>query len=158
MKKFEEYTKSEKEAIVNKGGDAKTKLEKAYLEWREENRSAFTERQFNILVNSDPECYMTCDGLEDVKELINETICAGEFDELTEEEKAACEKACDICGLLTNRYSAGERYADGSLTINKGRDGKEYAWLMWSETIEAAVRVGDLYELSAKEINELLAD
>lgn len=69
MKKFNEYTKSEKENIIRKGGDKKRELEKACLDWLD--TLDLPEDVADIVHSTSPilELYGTCETIEDVIEL-----------------------------------------------------------------------------------------
>lgn len=68
MKKYTEYTKSEKEAIVKNGGDNKRELEKAFNDFIFENRNIIDIDVLAFINSCDPmiELYHTCGSLQEV--------------------------------------------------------------------------------------------
>ena len=76
---------------------------------------------------------------------------------LTANEAAAIRKAFDACDVYDLTYDdiIGYLY-DGTASINEARSGKAVAWVIWSETKQAAVYVDTFRELSKEEIEREL--
>ena len=76
---------------------------------------------------------------------------------LTKKEAVALKKAFEACDVydLTDDDIIGY-LDDGSASINEARNGKDVAWVIWSETKQAAVYVDTLRELSKEEIESEL--
>jgi hypothetical protein len=69
-------------------------------------------------------------------------------------------KAFDYCGVYTPEMTESDlkRYFDDDETLifSVGRNGRLYAWVMWSENIESCVDVETLEELSEEEVEKWL--
>ena len=76
---------------------------------------------------------------------------------LTADEAAALRKAFEACDVydLTDDDIRGY-LEDGTATINTCRNGRDAAWVVWSETKQAAVEVETLRKLSDSEIESEL--
>ena len=76
---------------------------------------------------------------------------------LTANEAAAIRKAFEACDVydLTDDDIRGY-LEDGTATINTCRNGRDAAWVVWSETKQAAVYVDTFRELSKEEIESEL--
>lgn len=74
MKKFEEYTKKEKETAINRGGDRKRDLDDALSLWLNYHSKEFTDHELEVIHTTSPlvEMFGTCDAVQDVKDLIKE--------------------------------------------------------------------------------------
>ena len=76
---------------------------------------------------------------------------------LTEKEAAAMKKAFEICDVYDLDDDDIMGYMDdGSASINETRSGKAVAWVIWSETKQAAVYVDTFRKLSNEEIKSEL--
>lgn len=76
---------------------------------------------------------------------------------LTEKEAAALRKAFEICNVYDLDDDDIIGYLDdGTASINEARSGKAVAWVIWSETKQAAVYVDTLQEMSKDEIEKEL--
>ena len=76
---------------------------------------------------------------------------------LTANESAALRKAFEACDVydLTDDDIIGY-LDDGTASINEARNGRDVAWVVWSETKQAAVYVDTFRELSKEEIEREL--
>ena len=76
---------------------------------------------------------------------------------LTEKEASALRKAFEACDVyaLTDEDIIGY-LDDGTASINEARSGKAVAWVIWSETKQAAVYVDTFRKLSNEEIKSEL--
>ena len=76
---------------------------------------------------------------------------------LTEKEAAALRKAFEACDVYDLDDDDIIGYLDdGSASINESRNGRDVAWVIWSETKQAAVYVDSFRELSKEEIESEL--
>ena len=76
---------------------------------------------------------------------------------LTANESAALRKAFEICDVYDLSEEDIMGYMDdGTASINEARSGKAVAWVIWSETKQAAVYVDTFRELSKEEIESEL--
>ena len=76
---------------------------------------------------------------------------------LTANEDKAIRKAFEICDVYDLTEENIKRYMDdGSASINEARNGRDVAWVIWSETKQAAVEVETLRKLSDSEIESEL--
>ena len=76
---------------------------------------------------------------------------------LTEKEADAMKKAFEICDVYDLDDDDIIGYLDdGTASINEARSGKAVAWVIWSETKQAAVYVDTFRELSKEEIEREL--
>ena len=76
---------------------------------------------------------------------------------LTEKEAAALRKAFEICDVYDLTEEDIQCYMDdGTASINEARNGRDVAWVVWSETKQAAVEVETLRKLSDSEIESEL--
>ena len=76
---------------------------------------------------------------------------------LTANESAALRKAfeaCDVYDLTDDDII--DYLDDGTASINEARNGRDVAWVVWSETKQAAVYVDTFRELSKEEIEREL--
>ena len=77
---------------------------------------------------------------------------------LTKDEIRASIEAFEDCNVYDLTIEDIERfYNDYTLTINTGRNGRDYAWVVWSENEQAAVDIETLERLTEKEIEEQFA-
>ena len=79
------------------------------------------------------------------------------MEKLTTKEEFAIKKAFKNCGILAIDEIRIDNYMeDGTATINKARNGRDVAWVIWSENNQSAVYIDTLEALSEQEIeNEL---
>ncbi len=76
---------------------------------------------------------------------------------LTDNEATAIRKAFDACDVYDLTYDDIIGYLDdGTASINEDRIGRDVAWVIWSETKQAAVYVDTLQEMSKDEIEKEL--
>lgn len=76
---------------------------------------------------------------------------------LTANEAAALRKALEACDVYDLTYDDIIGYLDdGTASINEARNGRDVAWVVWSETKQAAVYVDTFRELSKEEIEREL--
>ena len=76
---------------------------------------------------------------------------------LTANEAAALRKALEACDVYDLTYDDIIGYLDdGTASINEARNGRDVAWVVWSETKQAAVYVDTFRELSKEEIDREL--
>ena len=76
---------------------------------------------------------------------------------LTANEAAALRKAFDACDVYDLTHDDIIGYLDdGTASINEARNGRDVAWVVWSETKQAAVEVETLRKLSDSEIESEL--
>lgn len=76
---------------------------------------------------------------------------------LTEKEAAAIKKSFEICDVYDLTEEDIQSYLeDGTASINEARSGKAVAWIVWSDTKQAAVEVETLRKLSDREIESEL--
>lgn len=76
---------------------------------------------------------------------------------LTKKEAAAMKKSFEACDVYDLTYDDIIGYLDdGSASINTCRNGMDVAWVIWSETKQAAVYVDTLQEMSKDEIEKEL--
>lgn len=76
---------------------------------------------------------------------------------LTKKEAVAMKKAFEACDVYDLTYDDIHGYLeDGTASINEARSGKAVAWVVWSETKQAAVYVDTFRMLSDEEIESEL--
>lgn len=76
---------------------------------------------------------------------------------LTKKEAAALRKAFEICDVYDLDDDDIMGYMDdGTASINEARNGRDVAWVVWSETKQAAVEVETLRKLSDSDIESEL--
>ena len=76
---------------------------------------------------------------------------------LTKKEAVALKKAFEACDVYDLDYDDIIGYLDdGTASINESRNGRDVAWVVWSETKQAAVEVETLRKLSDSEIESEL--
>jgi len=76
---------------------------------------------------------------------------------MNNKEMEAALKVLDILNFKTTEDNVRTFCKCDYLTINKGRDGKDYAWYFDGDGCEAAVSVDTLTELNKDEIEDILA-
>ena len=76
---------------------------------------------------------------------------------LTANEAVAMKKAFEACDVYDLKDDDISGYMeDGTASINEARNGRDVAWVIWSETKQAAVYVDTFRELSKEEIESEL--
>jgi hypothetical protein len=74
---------------------------------------------------------------------------------LTEKEAVAVKKAVLNCVPDATQEEIQKLYSNDTVTINTGRDGKEYAWCIYSENRQSCVKVDTLGEIKEDQIEDL---
>lgn len=78
------------------------------------------------------------------------------YSELSQEQIAAIEKAAENIGVDTTADNLERYYKDTTITLNIGRNDREVAWIIFSDSLQSCVYVDTLEELTEEEIKEQL--